>query len=69
MLSKLRTIQTRESWTDAQMASRLGIARTTWADVRNERIPLSERVQLMAVRAFPELMAELLKPLSTEAVA
>jgi transcriptional regulator with XRE-family HTH domain len=67
MLSKLREIQKRESLTDSAMADRLGIGRSTWTELRNGRLPLSERVQMRAVRAWPELLAELLGTVSTGA--
>lgn len=38
------------------MASRLGIARSTWTDIKNGRLPISEAVTMRAVRAFPELL-------------
>lgn len=67
MLSKLRGLQTRNEWTDQQMATRLGIARSTWTEIKNGRLPLSERVQMRAVRAFPELLADLLSTVSGDA--
>jgi transcriptional regulator with XRE-family HTH domain len=72
VLSKLIAIQQREGWKDREIAERLGIARSTWVDVRNGNLPLSERVQMKAARAFPELLADLLGTVSnppTERVA
>jgi DNA-binding XRE family transcriptional regulator len=60
MLTKLVEIQIRNSWTDAQMAQHLHVARSTWTEVRNGRLALSERVQMAAARSFPELLGELL---------
>jgi transcriptional regulator with XRE-family HTH domain len=59
MLDMLLTIQRREGWTDLQMAGRLGISRSGWSMVRRGVMPLSERTQLAAARAFPELLGAL----------
>lgn len=64
MLSKLKDIQIANGWRDQDMASRLGIARSTWTDLKNGHLVLSDRVRLAAVRAFPELMADLLMSVS-----
>jgi transcriptional regulator with XRE-family HTH domain len=64
MLSKLTAIQTREGWPDREMARRLGIARSTWTEIRNERIPLSARHRMAAAGAFPELLSDLLMQVS-----
>lgn len=72
MLSKLKAIQEREAYTDQQMAERLRVGRSTWTEVKNGRLPLSERVQMRAAGAFPELLADLLGTVSNaprEAVA
>lgn len=45
--------------TDAEMAARLGCARSTWTETKNERLPLSEKLQIAAVRAYPELLGVL----------
>lgn len=59
MLKKLIEIQTRNGWADAEMARRLGIGRSTWTDVRNGRLTFSDRNQISAARAFPELLDDL----------
>lgn len=59
MLDKLILIQRARGWGDAEMAAQLGLARSTWTEIRNGKIPLSERSQLAAARAFPELVGEL----------
>ena len=59
MKEKLVEIQARHGWQDAEMASRLGIARSTWTDVKNGRLAVSDRLQMKAVRAFPELLSHL----------
>lgn len=64
MLSKLRTIQQRNQWTDLQMAAQLGVARSTWTELKNDRLPLTERLQMKAARAFPELLGDLLGTVS-----
>lgn len=64
MLTKLREIQRHNDWTDEQMAGRLGVARSTWTELKNDRLPLSERVQMRAARAFPELLGDLLTSVS-----
>lgn len=67
MLSKLTAIQSTQGLTDAEMASLLGIGRSTWTEVRNGRLPLSERVQMRAAKAFPELLGDLLMQVSNPA--
>lgn len=67
MLSKLTAIQTEQGLTDAEMAGRLGIGRSTWTEVRNGRLPISERVQMRAAKAFPELLGDLLMQVSNPA--
>lgn len=64
MLPKLTAIQTEQGFTDAEMAARLGIARSTWTDVRNGKLPISAKVQMRAARAFPELLGDLLMQVS-----
>ena len=64
MLQKLTAIQSEQSLTDGQMAARLGIARSTWTDVRNGKLPLSAKVQMRAAKAFPELLGDLLMQVS-----
>ncbi|MHB8398419.1 MAG: hypothetical protein ACYDCI_05720 [Candidatus Limnocylindrales bacterium] len=58
-------IQEREGWSDAVMAARLKIARSTWTEVRNGRLPLSHKVQMAAATAFPELLGELVRSVSS----
>ena len=60
MRERLISIQKREGWTDAQMAERLRISRPAWNMIRNDKLSLSDRVQMAAARAFPELLGELL---------
>lgn len=67
MLPKLLLIQRREGWSDAKMAARLGIARSTWTEIRNGRLTLSAKVQLAAAQAFPELLGDLVMSVSTAA--
>lgn len=64
MLTKLREIQIRLSLTDAAMAARLGIARSTWTEIKNGRLTISPKVQMAAARAFPELLGDLLGSVS-----
>lgn len=64
MLKRLLEIQVREKFVDREMANRLGIARSTWTDVRNGNRRLSEALQLAAVRAFPELLGGLVLSVS-----
>lgn len=49
------------------MAERLGIARPTWNGIRNGKLPLSERVQMAAARAFPELLGLLVTSVTVSA--
>ena len=67
MRTKLLQIQAREGWTDAEMADRIGIARSTWTGIKNDRLALSGRVQLMAARALPELLGELVTSVTVTA--
>jgi len=67
MLAKLLQIQRDHGWQDAEMATRIGIARSTWTEIRNGRLPLSERVQMKATRAFPQLLAELVTSVTVTA--
>lgn len=64
MLSKLVQIQQRERLTDAAMAERLSIGRSTWTEVRNGRLAISHKVQMAAAAAFPELLGDLLGSVS-----
>ena len=67
LLTKLKAIQADRGWTDLAMAAALKVGRSTWTEIKNGRIPLSERVQFRAVRAFPELADDLLSTVSSEA--
>lgn len=64
MLTKLREIQRRETLTDAAMAARLGLARSTWTEIKNGRLALSPASQMAAAGAFPELLGELVTSVS-----
>jgi transcriptional regulator with XRE-family HTH domain len=68
MLTKLLSIQTDLGLNDRQMAERLGVSRSAWNMIRNERIPLTDRVQMAAARAFPELRADLLAQVTQDDV-
>lgn len=59
MREKLIGLQKTNEWTDAEMAGRLGVARSTWTEIKNGRLRVSEKVQIAAARAFPELLGEL----------
>lgn len=59
MRDKLIQIQNRNGWADSEMAERLGVARTTWTEVKNGRNPISARMQMAAASAFPELLGDL----------
>jgi transcriptional regulator with XRE-family HTH domain len=64
MRDRLRAIQARETLNDREMAARLGVARSTWTEIKNGRLAVSEAVQMRAVRAFPELLADHVMSLS-----
>lgn len=64
VLSKLVAIQSDLSLTDAALAKRLGIARSTWTEIRNGRLAISARVQMRAAHEFPELLGDLLMQVS-----
>ena len=67
MLSKLIDRQTREGWTDLQMAARLGCSRALWNMIRRGRAPMTARIQMAAAREFPELLGDLLMQVSDPA--
>lgn len=69
MLQKLIQIQARNEWPDAVMATRLGIARSTWTGIRNGRLALSEKNQIAATRAFPELLGDLVTSVTVTPIA
>lgn len=50
--------------TDATMALRLGLARSTWTEIKNGRLNLSHRAQMAAAAAFPELLGDLVLSVS-----
>lgn len=64
MVEKLREIQQRNGWTDEQMAAKLGVARSTWTEIKNGRLNLSPRAQMLAAGAFPELVTDLVLSVS-----
>lgn len=64
MLIKLTAIQEERGFTDATMGHRLGIARSTWTDIRNGKLAISAKVQMAAAREFPELLGDLLMQVS-----
>lgn len=67
MRDKLIAIQRTNGWQDAEMATRLGIARSTWTGIKNARLPLSDRVQMRAAGAFPELLGDLVTSVTVRA--
>lgn len=67
VLSKLTAIQSDLGLTDAAMAKRLGVARSTWTEIRNGRLAISARVQMRAAHEFPELLGDLLMQVSNSA--
>lgn len=58
MKDQLIQIQEQRGWTDAEMASALGVARSAWTMVRSGARPLTERMQVKAAQAFPEIGRE-----------
>ena len=54
--------QASEGWSDAEMASHLGVPRTTWSAVKNGRSGLSLGMAQKIAQRFPELAAHLLDP-------
>lgn len=67
MRDRLIAIQRSHGWQDAEMAGRLGIARSTWTGIKNGRIALSHRSQMAAARAFPELLGDLVTSVTVTA--
>lgn len=66
MRERLIQLQRSNGWQDAEMARRLGIGRSTWTSIKNATIPLSERVQVRAVRAFPDLLSTLVTSVTVQ---
>lgn len=60
MLERLIQIQTKNGWTDAQMAARLGMSRPHWNLMRNGRVRFTATASVRAAGAFPELTRDLL---------
>lgn len=60
MLEKLKAIQQREKLTDGGMAEQLGISRSAWNLIRNERMALSGDVAITAAGVWPELTRDLI---------
>lgn len=67
MRDRLIQIQRRERLTDKEMAARLEVARSTWTDVKNGRLAVSDATTMAAARAFPELIPALVVSLSGSA--
>lgn len=64
MRDQLILIQQRERLSDLAMATRLGIGRSTWNEIRNGRRAVSEALMLRAARVFPELVGTLVMSVS-----
>ena len=60
MKERLLAIQTREGWSDREMAERLGCSRPLWTLIRNGKNEMSADLLMKAAGAFPELSADLL---------
>jgi DNA-binding XRE family transcriptional regulator len=50
----LKRIQQEKGLTDSAMANKLGISRTFWNQVKNERKIMSLKLQKRAIRIFPD---------------
>lgn len=55
MLERLIAIQVRDRLDNAEMGRRLGVGPSRWSALRNGLQPWSERLELRAARAFPEI--------------
>lgn len=55
MRERLLQIQRDNNWSDRQMAERLGITRSRWAQIRKMGEALSGEVKIAAAKAWPEL--------------
>jgi transcriptional regulator with XRE-family HTH domain len=64
-VDRLTGIQRRDKLTDREMAARLGISRSAWNMIRRGKLPLTDRVQVRAARAFPELLPDMVVSMST----
>lgn len=67
LLTKIKEIQSREGLTDAEMAKRLGCSRQLYQGVRSEKVPLGSKILKGISSAFPELQADILIFLSSDA--
>ena len=60
LLDKIIAKQRELGIKDGQFAKRLGVPRSTWQLTRSRRVPLGSRVAKAAQTAFPELTADTL---------
>lgn len=67
VLERLITKQRELGLTDTAFAARLGIPRQTWGLTRTGFKPVRRRVALAAMRAFPEMTAECVSFLLSDA--
>lgn len=61
MLTLLYNLQKKEGLTDSGMAKKLGCTREWWNQVKNGRQPLSNRLVINAMKAFPILTIDAMK--------
>ena len=67
LLAKLVARQHREGWSDIRMARELGVPRSSWQLTRTGKVSLGGRIARAAQRRFPELSADAISFLLSEA--
>jgi transcriptional regulator with XRE-family HTH domain len=67
LLTKLKEIQSREGLTDSELAKRLNCSRQLYQGIRTGKIPLGSKVLKGISIAFPELQADILLFLASDA--
>ncbi len=67
LLTKIKEIQSREGLTDSEIAKRLNCSRQLYQGTRSGKIPLGTKILKGISAAFPELQADILIFLASDA--
>jgi len=67
LITKIKEIQSREGLTDSEMAKRLNCSRQLYQGIRTGKIPPGSKVLKGISIAFPELQADILLFLASDA--
>jgi len=67
LITKIKEIQLREGLTDSEMAKRLNCSRQLYQGIRTGKIPLGNKILKGISVAFPELQANILIFLASDA--